>query len=180
MLVLKNGLNHRLSTALSTVAGIGVGIIFHATLATVGLSALLAASTIAHKVWLIAGAAYLTWIALRILLSLRQKNTRPDNASVPALSNAAAFREGLITNLLNPKVVLFFSSMLARFLKPDSPAIDRFIYPAIIIIEGIIVWSAIACLLQLPKIKQTFLRLERPINIAFALILLALAISALL
>lgn len=178
LLVLKNGLNHHLSSALSTVAGIGTGIVAHAVLATLGLSALLAASPGAYRVILIAGAAYLVWIAVRIFLSLLQRSQTKVPVPVVALSNAAAYSEGLITNLLNPKVVLFFSSMLAQFLKPDSSAADRLVYPAIIIVEGVVVWCAIACLLQLPAIKRGFFKMERVINFGFVVILLVLAAGA--
>ncbi len=179
LLIAKNALNHDMRAALSTVAGISTGICVHAILAASGLAVLLAVSTNAFRVILVAGALYLAYLGVRLLLSLREERQLAEGDATPK-SGAAAFREGLLTNLLNPKVVVFFSSMLAQFVTPDSPPIDRIIFPAIIIVEGVIVWCLFARLLQTPAIKSAFLRYQKPVNAVFGILLLGVAASAFL
>ncbi|TMH14040.1 MAG: LysE family translocator [Betaproteobacteria bacterium] len=91
--------------------GIGAGCLLHMTLATIGLSALLAASATAFEVvkWL--GAAYLVWVGIGML---RQR--RAAVASVVV----RVFWQGAFTNALNPKVALFFLAFLPQFITPDA------------------------------------------------------------
>jgi len=103
------------------VATLGVitGCLVHVAIASAGLGALLAASATAFGVvkWL--GAAYLVYLGLR---SWRASGAGPGQAAVPAAtpSDGAIFRNGLLTNLLNPKVVLFFLAFLPQFIAPEA------------------------------------------------------------
>ena len=101
--------------------GIGAGCLVHAVAAALGLSALLVASATVFTAvkWL--GAAYLCYIGLTMLLS------RPPslNAAPPRESNgtslARVFWQGALTNVLNPKVVMFFLAFLPQFVEADAP-----------------------------------------------------------
>ncbi len=103
------------SVAFASVAGLELGNFVHVIAATVGLSAVLAASASAFNVvkWL--GAAYLIGIGIRTLL------TKPDELTAESsrLSYRRAFTQGVIVNILNPKVALFFLSFLPQFIDPD-------------------------------------------------------------
>jgi threonine/homoserine/homoserine lactone efflux protein len=101
--------------------GIGAGCITHVLAAAVGLSALLVASATAFTAvkWL--GAAYLCYVGLTMLFS-RPKNpdvTAPhENVAVPL---SRVFWQGALTNVLNPKVAMFFLAFLPQFVDADSP-----------------------------------------------------------
>ncbi len=103
------------SVAFASVAGLELGNFVHVIAATAGLSAVLAASASAFNVvkWL--GAAYLIGIGIRTLL------TKPDELTAESsrLSYRRAFTQGVIVNILNPKVALFFLSFLPQFIDPD-------------------------------------------------------------
>ena len=103
---------------LASVAGVELGTLAHVVAATAGLSALIAASTVAFSVikWL--GVAYLVVTGIRTLAS------RPDAMSVErtAVSAPHAFRQGVLVNILNPKVALFFLSFLPQFIDPARGA----------------------------------------------------------
>jgi threonine/homoserine/homoserine lactone efflux protein len=182
LLVVKNALNHGLRGGLFTVAGISTGLVVHASAAAAGLSVFLSVSPRLYRVLLVAGALYLGWLGIKLLLPPRTAPA-PDaaggDAPPPVLGDAAAFREGLVTNLLNPKVVLFFSSILAQFLRPDSPPIDRVLFPAILVVEGVLVWCLLAFLLQMAPVRNRFLRYRRPINALFGVLLLGVASATL-
>lgn len=109
--------------ALTTLAGINAGLMVHALLAGLGLSQLLLASpsALAAVRWI--GAAYLAWIAMRTLTA-RGQETRAAEAP-RARSLAEAFRVGLLTNLLNPKVILFVLALYPQFVTPSGSVLAQ-------------------------------------------------------
>lgn len=110
------------ATALVTLAGINAGLMIHALLAGLGLSQLLLASpsALAAVRWL--GAAYLLWIAARTLTA-RAPEATPD--APRAGSMVEAFRVGLLTNLLNPKVILFVLALYPQFVTAEAPVLAQ-------------------------------------------------------
>uniref|UniRef100_E6VCI2 Lysine exporter protein (LYSE/YGGA) n=1 Tax=Rhodopseudomonas palustris (strain DX-1) TaxID=652103 RepID=E6VCI2_RHOPX len=104
----------------SAALGVGAGCLVHVAAAAAGLSALLMASTLAFGVLKLAGAAYLIWLGVRMLLS-RPADFAASAGAAPALSLPAVFRQGMLTNVLNPKVALFFLAFLPQFVAADSP-----------------------------------------------------------
>ena len=101
--------------------GISTGCLSHVFAAALGLSALLVASATAFTVVKWAGAAYLCYIGLTMLLSRpRQSNeTRADEGS--AVSFSRVFWQGALTNVLNPKVAMFFLAFLPQFVDVGAP-----------------------------------------------------------
>jgi len=99
--------------------GIGAGCLVHILAAAVGLSALLAASSTAFVIVKYAGAAYLCYAGLRMLVS--RDHTNSDQARVEAATTRAVFWQGALTNALNPKVALFFLAFLPQFVDAASP-----------------------------------------------------------
>ncbi|MFT4278125.1 MAG: LysE family translocator [Rhodopseudomonas sp.] len=99
--------------------GVSTGCLVHVAAAAAGLSALLMVSTLAFGVLKWAGAAYLIWLGLRMLLSKPSDFTATAGAA-PALSLASVFRQGMLTNVLNPKVALFFLAFLPQFVAADA------------------------------------------------------------
>jgi len=106
---------------LLSVLGISSGILVHTCMAGAGLSALLAASATAFTVVRYAGALYLAYLGLRLILAPAPTETTQDDAAAPANSSWAAYRQGVITNVLNPKVALFFLAFLPQFVDPSAP-----------------------------------------------------------
>ena len=100
--------------------GITAGSIVHTLLAAIGLSALLATSAVAFAVVKSVGAAYLVYLGLRMLL----EHNAEFAVQTPVSSRASvgpAFRQGMLTNLLNPKVALFFLALMPQFIAAKSP-----------------------------------------------------------
>ena len=96
--------------------GIAVGCLVHLAMVTAGLSAVLAAVPAAYDVVSYAGAAYLAWLGVRALTS---RTPLLDDAAMPPASLARIFRQGVATNVLNPKVALFFLALLPQFVDPS-------------------------------------------------------------
>ena len=101
--------------------GIGAGTLFHVAALALGLSALLAAVPLAYDAVRWAGAAYLVWLGVRALAGARRAGAA---AAVERAAPWAIFRQGVVTNVLNPKVALFFLAFLPQFVDParGSPA----------------------------------------------------------
>jgi threonine/homoserine/homoserine lactone efflux protein len=99
--------------------GVGSGVFVHVFAAALGLSALLATSATAFAVVKIVGAAYLVWIGLGML---RAKAEAPQAVAIEprALAWRDIFRQGFLTNVLNPKVALFFLAFVPQFIAPDA------------------------------------------------------------
>jgi threonine/homoserine/homoserine lactone efflux protein len=108
---------------LAAAAGIGAGCVVHALAAAFGLAALLALHPGAFVALQWAGAAYLVWLGIGLLRRAAQRGDVP-SAGVASASAAVAadFRAGLLTNLLNPKVALFFLAFLPPFVPAGSPS----------------------------------------------------------
>ncbi|MEY2542044.1 MAG: hypothetical protein QOI22_1646 [Verrucomicrobiota bacterium] len=102
----------------ASALGISVGSIFHTGAAALGLSAILAASAWAFGFVKIVGGAYLVFLGIKMLLERRGEFTVP--ANFRRSTAMAAFRQGVLTNILNPKVALFFLAFLPQFIDPAS------------------------------------------------------------
>ena len=101
-------------------AGANVGLLFHTFAAAVGLSALLAASAQAYEAVKIAGALYLLWLAWRAIRHESALRLKADAASARG-GLRRAFASGLLINVTNPKIVLFFVTFLPQFVSVSDP-----------------------------------------------------------
>lgn len=107
---------------LLSVLGISSGILVHTIAAGAGLSAILARSAAAFTIIRYIGAAYLFYLGIRLLLT--SSGSKPSNTnSIPhqISSSWTIYRQGLLTNMLNPKVALFFLAFLPQFVQASSP-----------------------------------------------------------
>jgi threonine/homoserine/homoserine lactone efflux protein len=104
---------------IAAALGISSGTVIHTIAAALGLSALLATSPYAFMVVKFAGAAYLLYIGVRALLTRSHGLPGPD-ARETGDGRWPAFRQGIITNLLNPKVGLFFLALMPQFIAATS------------------------------------------------------------
>jgi threonine/homoserine/homoserine lactone efflux protein len=108
---------------LAAALGIGAGCVVHALAAAFGLAALLAVSAAAFTAVKAAGAAYLLWLALGLWGAAWRgpaAGTPQGGPGAPARSGWADFRAGALTNVLNPKVALFFLAFLPQFIAPGA------------------------------------------------------------
>ena len=122
-LVLRSALTKGRREAVATGAGIIAGLFVWGAAAAVGVSALLTASHAAYDVLRVVGAAYLVWFGVRLLIRAVRRDTGAPEAGVVVRGSAwRAARQGLATNLLNPKVGVFYVALLPQFIPPhDNP-----------------------------------------------------------
>jgi threonine/homoserine/homoserine lactone efflux protein len=104
--------------------GIGAGCLVHVIAATFGLSMILVSSSFAFTAVKYLGAAYLIYLGIKTLLTLKQ-NISHEKKVLRDLSLTSIFRQAILINILNPKVALFFMALLPQFVSPTAE------YPAV-------------------------------------------------
>ncbi|MGR3546459.1 MAG: LysE family translocator [Roseovarius sp.] len=157
--------------ALAASAGISAGGMVHVTLAGLGLAAAIAAQPLVLDVirWL--GVGYLLWLAWG---ALRTGPLRPD---ARVMGVARAFREGMMVNLLNPKVILFVLAFVPQFVDPARAILPQFlIFGLILAVGGFVINGAVGVFAGgLGRRLATSPRFARGLGIASATIFTALA-----
>jgi threonine/homoserine/homoserine lactone efflux protein len=116
--ILTRGISQGRLVALVSAWGVCAGLLVHTAFATLGLSAILASSALAFSVVKYAGAAYLIYLGLRMILS-RDFSAISEEDAAKSASMRTAFLQGVTTNVLNPKVALFFLAFLPQFTSTD-------------------------------------------------------------
>jgi threonine/homoserine/homoserine lactone efflux protein len=105
------------AAGIASALGISAGSIFHTTAAALGLSAILASSALAFGTIKLLGGAYLIFLGIKMILDRGRELSLRYNFRRRTI--AAAFRQGIFTNVLNPKVGLFFLAFLPQFIDPS-------------------------------------------------------------
>ena len=121
--VLTRGVAQGRKAALVSAWGVCCGLVVHTTLAAVGLSALLAQSVVAFSVVKYAGAAYLIYLGVRMLLS--EESFAVSEGTTREVRLRSVFWQGVVSNVLNPKVALFFLAFLPQFVNPAGSAMSQ-------------------------------------------------------
>jgi threonine/homoserine/homoserine lactone efflux protein len=107
------------AAGLVSALGISLGCCVHALASALGLTAILAASATAFMVIKLAGGAYLVYLGIRMMLAKPAREAEP-SAIGPTRSLRKIFWQAVITNVLNPKVILFFLAFIPQFVRADS------------------------------------------------------------
>jgi threonine/homoserine/homoserine lactone efflux protein len=181
LLLLRMGVNQPLPQGLATVAGIATGLLVHCTLACGGLTALLLASPKAAQLLGCLGACYLLWIAWNLARSLwaTANPAQQEPAPEPPLSFFGAFRLGLLTNLTNIKAMVFLASFLALSCTRNATPMHQLALVGIIVGQALFFWSLFVCLLKNPWLQPLYLKLQKPLNAVFCVLLVFLAFHVL-
>ncbi|HXT19005.1 MAG TPA: LysE family translocator [Gemmatimonadaceae bacterium] len=198
-LVTRNVLAYGRRRTMLTIVGICLGCVVHATFSALGLSAILATSATAYNVVKTVGAAYLVWIGVQAIresvvipsggAQRRSRGTpvladeqRSAEKGVPRLAPLARddmpllkpFLQGFLTNILNPKVAIFYLTFLPQFISPGESVLRRSLLLASIHIPMGLVWltayawfvDRLGVVLTRPRVRATLERLTGGLLIA--------------
>ena len=150
-LVTKNAISRGRTAAFFTTFGICCGCMCHATASALGLSAILRESARVYEWVKLAGAIYLVYIGMRSLWSAR-KSLAPAQTDSPSSATVRSgmlrsFSEGLLTNLLNPKVAIFYLTFLPQFIAPGESVLKKSLFLASIHVLMGLLWLSIYTML---------------------------------
>jgi threonine/homoserine/homoserine lactone efflux protein len=151
LLVARNVLGRGRTAGLATIAGIAAGCVVHAGLSAVGVSLILVRSAEAFQALKWGGAAYLIILGVQSIRGWWRVDAAAPKAAaadpVPTGSRRLrSFLEGLLTNVLNPKVGLFYLAFLPQFIRPDDPVLARSLLLAGLHIGIGVVWLSLLSL----------------------------------
>ena len=161
-------------------AGLVSGIIFHTLLVMVGVATFIQNSTIAFTILKIFGAAYLIFLAFKSFQAARAGKKISMQKSGAKISYAELYQRGVLMNVLNPKVLLFFLAFLPQFVNfsAPSPSLQIIFLGVTFAIQGFIIMASIA--ICAGKVRKLILRkknLGQVFNYVEALVLFIIALT---
>ncbi len=166
-LVTKNALLHGRAAAQATALGINFGIFFWTIAAAVGLAAVISASATAFTAIKLAGASYLVYLGVRALIASRHA-AASSSTTRRLVGTAAAFRQGVASNLLNPKIAVFFTSLLPQFVDAGHANVRNLLLLGALFnamgVAWLLSYAALAArgrdVLRRPRVQRAFDRLS--------------------
>jgi RhtB (resistance to homoserine/threonine) family protein len=176
-IVLKQSLASGRRSAVFTSFGIGAAILVHVTYSLLGLGLLIRESETWFNVVKYTGAAYIAWIGLQ---ALRAK-PRDVNDQAPEVARqtgiAKSFRLGFLTNALNPKATLFFISLFALIVSPQTPKWVQAGYGLWMAVATAAWFCLVSVLFTQPEVRRKFLRHGHLIDRVLGVVFLGFAAS---
>ena len=118
MYILTRSISQGRKAGIYSVLGISTGCLIHTILASFGLSIILAKSATAFAIVKYAGVVYLVYLGIKMILD--KKNSFENNSSqIDSIDLKKVYKQGVLTNVLNPKIALFFLAFLPQFINPN-------------------------------------------------------------
>jgi len=161
-----------------TALGLSTGIIVHTTAASLGISLILYESATAFNILKYLGAAYLIFLGIQAIFERNKNNFKLGNA--PSKEYKKLFKKGILMNILNPKVSLFFLAFLPQFVSANSknPSLEMMFLGIIFMIQGVIIFSLISILAE--KLSERIMKnpkISKAVNWIKAFVFLFIGVS---
>ncbi|AKG69305.1 threonine export protein RhtC [Serratia fonticola] len=153
--------------AMMGVVGISLGVMVWAGVALLGLNLILQKMAWLHQIIMVGGGLYLCWMGWQLLRSARSQNAQTAPAAevkVALPKPGRSFIRGLLTNLSNPKAVIYFGSVFSLFVGEDVGAGARWGLFALITGETFIWFTLVAIIFALPAMRRGYQRMAKWID----------------
>lgn len=173
---LRNSVAYSRAAGVYTALGLALGNAVHATYCLVGIGALISRSIQLFNALKWLGAAYLIYVGIRSLLSARSDADVGRPGSVRAMGRAAAVRAGFLTNLLNPKVTLFFLALFTQIVEPGTSLSARALYSVTMVGLEFGWFALVAVLISQRVVRRRFLGVAHWVERATGAVLIALRV----
>ena len=175
-MVLRQSIVHGRQAAVFTSAGIAAAILVHGTYTILGVGLIVSQSILLFSVLKFVGAAYLIWLGIGAIRAPAPKP--PNDLDAPAqrtMTPAKAFGIGFLTNLLNPKAVLFFLSLFTTLVSAGTEVQSKGFYVASMSAMVLVWFVLVSLFFTAPKVREGFYRMGRWFNRATGAALIFLA-----
>ena len=196
-----NALNHGFRRAIWGILGQQAALIVHIAVVALGVGVLVASSPVLFNVIRYAGAAYLAYLGLRLILRRPAREAEgvedweaggdagdvneadaavaaAPQAAVPTESRWSMFRRGLWVNLLNPKAIVFFLAFLPQFIRPADPLLPQYatVAATAVAVDIAVMWGFFAVAAHGFRRFTRSARGQRTIDVIFGILFLAVAL----
>ncbi|HGM4807610.1 TPA: threonine export protein RhtC [Serratia marcescens] len=150
--------------AMMGVVGISLGIVVWAGVALMGLHLILQKMAWLHQIIMVGGGIYLCWMGWQLLRSARAQQAQAAEAQVALPKAGRSFIRGFLTNLSNPKAVIYFGSVFSLFVGDSVGAGARWGLFLLIVAETFVWFSLVAVVFALPAMRRGYQRLAKWID----------------
>ena len=175
-MVLRQSVVHGRREALLTSAGIATSILVHGTYTLLGVGVIVGQSLLLFNILKWAGAAYLVWLAIAALRSPPPQPPVVAEGAVARKGDMAPFALGFLTNLLNPKAVLFFLALFTSLVSMHTAGQVKVIYVGSMSLMLFAWFALVSIFFTTPSVRQGFFRVGRWFNRVTGITFLALAV----
>lgn len=151
--------------AMMGVLGITAGVMVWSGVALLGLHLILEKMAWLHNIIMVGGGLYLCWMGYQMLHGALKKEVVSQEAPQVELARSGrSFMKGLLTNLANPKAIIYFGSVFSLFVGDSVGSIERWGLFVMIALETLAWFSVVASLFALPKMRRGYQRLAKWID----------------
>jgi RhtB (resistance to homoserine/threonine) family protein len=182
--ILRNILLHGRRAGLGTSFGVAAGLAAWTVAAALGVASIVRASEVAFTALKLIGALYLVWLGIQAIRTAGEAIGHGEDSpagSRRAITARAGFRQGLLSDLANPKIGIFFTSLLPQFVDPGHAVLVPFLLLGAVFVTMTTLWLIAYCMvaarlaqmLQRPRIKRALDRITGAVLIGLGLRLAA-------
>ena len=175
-MVLRQSVVHNRRAAIFTSAGIATSILVHGTYTLLGVGVIVGQSLLLFNILKWLGVAYLVWLAIAALRSPPPQPPAEMDAAGARRGDMAAFALGFLTNLLNPKAVLFFLALFTSLVSIHTPGEIKVIYVGSMSLMLFAWFALVSVFFTTPSVRQGFFRVGQWFNRVTGITFLALAV----
>ncbi|MFC4854770.1 LysE family translocator [Actinophytocola glycyrrhizae] len=179
VIMLRSVLSGGRRAGMACAAGIASGVLAWAVVTSVGIAGLLAASSVAFTVVKLAGAAYLVLLGVQALMAARRggyEQTAAPEVEQARRSVFTAYRHGLLTNLFNPKVAVFFLALWPQFLPHDATVTDTVVLTAVAVLTSLVWFTVLANVVTALRRFLTASKVRRTIDAVMGTLLVGIGV----
>jgi RhtB (resistance to homoserine/threonine) family protein len=175
-MVLRQSIAHGRRAALFTSAGIATSILVHGSYTLLGIGVIVSQSLLAFNIIKWIGAAYLVWLAISALRAPAPQPPAEDDLAAAKRGDFAAFALGFLTNLLNPKAVLFFLALFTTLVSAHTGGDIKVLYVLCMSLMLFAWFALVSVFFTTPSVRQGFFRFGRWFNRVTGITFLVLAV----
>ena len=124
-----------------------------------------------------AGAIYLVYLGWKSFRDAKRTSLLNNYGDTKTVSIGGAFREGFFCNLLNPKFTVFLVSIFSQFVGPETMLVERIVYGAIVVVQGLIVWSLFVLVVQTQIVQRTLEKFQVSVNRLIGAVLISFGLA---
>ena len=181
LLVTRNSLAHSRRAGILTALGLSFGMVVHVTYSLLGLAYIIAQSVVVFNIIKVLGGLYLIYLGIMSLRS--QSPDQPIDQKIEpasALSDLSAVRMGFLTNVLNPKVTLFFLAIFTQAIDGTTPLIIKAAYAVEMMLATLLWFSLVSYMFSHNSVRSRIAKIQKYLDKAFGSILILLGLKVII